>query len=268
MSYLSPNLTNLIAAVKKASQSLTRDFSEIEKLQSSVKDYRTFVINGYNKAERTLKTELARLRPNFVFAEGGKPHPQGGYFVISALSGMNNFIHAIPYLTMSVAMCENDTTLAAVIYNPISDELFFAEKGMGAYKEGFRSHERLRVSSRKELSESVVFTEPAHRAENHAEDSILYNKLASSTGAVRMLGDSNLSLAYVAAGKADAFVAKGQQENDLTAGIMLVKEAGGYVFDINQKDIRTEDLSAVIASGNIIAVNANLNNKVYDLLNR
>ena len=139
---------------------------------------------------------------------------------------------------------------------------------MGAYKEGFRSHERLRVSSRKELSESVVFTEPAHRAENHAEDNLLYNKLASSTGAVRMLGDSNLSLAYVAAGKADAFVAKCQQENDLTAGIMLVKEAGGYVFDINQKDIRTEDLSAVIASGNIIAVNANLNNKVYDLLNR
>ena len=126
----------------------------------------------------------------------------------------------------------------------------------------------MRVSSRKELSEAIIFTEPSHREENHAEDSLLYNKLIASTGVVRLLGDSNMSLAYVAAGKADAFVAKGQQESDLTAGIMLVKEAGGYVFDINQKDIRTEDLSAVISSGDIIAVNANLNNKVYDLLNR
>lgn len=78
MSYLSPNLTNLIAAVKKAAASLDRDFGEIEKLQSSVRDYKNFVMNGYNKAERTLKTELSKIRPTYVFAEDGKPRPQGG----------------------------------------------------------------------------------------------------------------------------------------------------------------------------------------------
>lgn len=267
MSYLSPNLTNLIAAVKKAATSLSRDFTEIENLQSSVKDYRSFVINGYNKAERVLKTELSKMRPNFAFAEDNKPRPQGGYFVISTISSMINFIHAVPYFSVSVAMCENNTILASVIYNPVSDELFFAEKGMGAYKEGFRSHERLRVSARKELSDSLILTSPSFHGEDFASFAELSHKLFKSSN-VRIQGDSNMDMAYVAAGKADAYISYAQAPSDITAGILLVKEAGGYIFDINQKDIRSEDIPSVISSGNIIAVNGNLNNKLYDLLSK
>lgn len=267
MSYLSPNLTNLIAAVKKAAASLARDFIEIENLQSSVKDYRNFVMNGYNKADRTLRTELSRLHPNFAFAEDGKARPQGGYYVISTISGMTNFIHAIPYFSVSVAMCENNTTLAAVIYNPVSDELFFAEKGMGAYKEGFRNHERLRVSARKELSDSLILTTSSHHENNFAAYSALNNKLLSSS-TIRLQGDPNLDLCNVASGKADAFVSYALSPSDITAGILLVKEAGGYIFDIAQKDIRSEDISSVILSGDIIAVNGNLNNKLYELINK
>lgn len=268
MSYLSPNLTNLIAAVKKAAASLDRDFGEIEKLQSSVRDYKNFVMNGYNKAERTLKTELSKIRPTYVFAEDGKPRPQGGYFVISPVSGMTNFIHGIPYFSMTVAMCENDAVLAAVVYNPARDEMFFAEKGMGAYKEGYRSHERLRVSARKELSEAVIASEVSYHGEKFAEYSVMHNKLAAVTNGFRSLGDPALELAWVAAGKLDAFVSYAGQPSDITAGMLLVKEAGGYIFDINQKDIRTEDLPAVISSGDIMAVNANLSNRLYDLLNK
>ncbi len=268
MSYLSPNLTNLIAAVKKASSSLDRDFGEIEKLQSSVKDYKQFVFNGYNKADRMLRTELSRMRPSFAFAADGRPRPQGGHFIISPVSGLQNFIHGISGFSMTVAMCENDTVLAAVVYNPARDEMFFAEKGMGAYKEGFRSHERLRVSARKEPEEALAAIELSGREDNFSEYAVLQNKLAAAMGGVRTLGDPALDLAYVAAGKLDAFVACAQKPSDIAAGMLLVKEAGGYVFDINQKDIRTENLSAVISSGDILAVNANLSNRMYDLLNK
>ena len=266
MSYLSLNLSNLIAAVKKASSSLDRDFSEIEQLQSSIKDYRTFVMNGYNKVERVLKQELSRLRPNYAFAEDGKPLPQGGYFVISPIGGLTNFIHGIAKFSVSVAMCENATTIAAVIYNPASDELFFAEKGMGAYKEGFRNHERLRVSARKEPADALVAL-----ASSSASADLQYQaqaKLAGHISGIRCQGDSALDLSYVAAGRLDSFIGYGLSYSELVAGMLLVKEAGGYIYEPAQKDIRTEDLTSVIASGDILAVNANLNNKLYDLLNK
>ena len=253
MSYLSLNLSNLIAAVKKASSSLDRDFSEIEQLQSSVKDYRTFVMNGYNKVERVLKQELSRL-------------PQGGYFVISPIGGLSNFIHGIAKFSVSVAMCENSTTIAAVVYNPASDELFFAEKGMGAYKEGFRNHERLRVSARKEPTDALV----AFASSSSAADLMLQSqhKLNGHVSGLRLNGDSSLDLAYVASGKLDSFIGYGLGYSELVAGVLLVKEAGGYIYEPAQKDIRTENLDSVIASGDIFAVNANLNNKLYDLLNK
>lgn len=269
MSYLSINLSNLIAAVKKASAHLDRDFSEIEQLQSSVRDYRTFVMNGYNKVDRILKQELLRLRPNYVFAADGKPAPRGGCFIIEPIGGFANFVHGISRFSVSVAMCENGLPVAAVVYNPASDELFFAEKGMGAYKEGFRSHERLRVSSRKELVDSLIAcAAPAGDEDSLRSDLAVAGKLYGHVAGVRSFGSSALDLAYVAAGKFDAFIGHALNMSEIAAGILLVKEAGGYVYEPAQKDIRTENLEMVISSGNIMAVNANLNNKLYDLLNK
>lgn len=258
MSYLSVNLNNLISAVKKSATSLDRDFSEIEKLQSSVKDYKTFVMNGYNKADRTLKSELSHLRPSFAFAEDDKPIPSGSYFVVNPISGFSNFVRGIPHFSMTAAICENSTILAAVVYNPARDELYFAEKGMGAYKEGFRSHERLRISGKKEISESLIATGNGF---SHAG-------LIASVGGQRILGDSALDLAYVASGKCDAFVSADAKPTAIVAGMLLVKEAGGVVYDINQKDIRTEDIGSIISSGNLLAVNVGLSSKLHEILQK
>lgn len=267
MSYLSPVLTMLMAVVKKTSSSLNRDFSEIEKLQSSVRSHQEFVASAVKKVENNLRYELSKARPDYAFAENGKPQPNGPHFIISSLDGVCNFTHGIPHFSISIAICENGVISAAVIYNPATDELYFAEKGNGAYKEGFRNHERLRVSSRKELGECIFSTLISYK-DNLAEYNAIRDKIVPEVNALRILGTASLDLAYVAAGKLDATVSLGNQLSDLAAGLLLVKEAGGSLIELNQKDIRTEDLSAILMSGNIIASNANLGKKVYDLLNK
>ena len=267
MSYLSPTLSMLMTVVKKVASSMSRDFSEIEKLQSSVKGHREFVAAAVKRAESALRVELSKARPTFAFAEDGKKTPEGSYFIVSPLDGVLNFAHGIPYFSMSVAICENGNITAAVIYNPAADELYFAEKGNGAYKEGFRNHERLRVSSRKDLAESILAVRP-NDAEKTPDYKTFCDKAVSAASAVRVFGAFSLELAYVAAGQLDAVVGVNKSFSEIAAGILLVKEAGGIVLDAHQKDIRSEDLSAVLASGNVIAGNLEISKKAYELLNK
>lgn len=267
MSYLSPTLNMLMTVVKKSASSLSRDFNEIEKLQSSVRGHQDFVMSAIRKVEGSLRVELSKARPAFAYAENGKPQPQGAHFIISPLDGVINFAHGIPHFSTSVAISENGAVTAAVVYNPATDELYFAEKGNGAYKEGFRNHERLRVSNRKELSEST-FSTLINYEENIAEYNAIRDKIVPQISALRVFGAASLDLAYVATGKLDATVSLGNQLSDIAAGILLVKEAGGSVFELYQKDIRSEDLSAVLMSGNIIAGNTEITKKVYELLNK
>ena len=243
MLYTSPLIKLVATAVKKAANSLTRDFSEIEKLQNSLKNHREFVANSYQKIERELKKELQKVRPEL------------DSFLISPLDGIMNFAHGIADFTISVAVCNGGKPVLGVIYSPIADELFFAEKGKGAYKEGPRNSERLRVSARKELKEALVSVP----VKNH-------EKAAALTDGVRSFGSVSMELAYVASGKLDAVISLKNRPEDLAAGILLVKEAGGHIFEAGQKDTRDENIIAVINSGDIIAVNANLNKAVYDLM--
>lgn len=267
MSYLSPTLTVLISAVKKAANNLNRDFNEIEQLQSSVKTHKEFVVASYGKVERAIRMELAKVKPDYPIVADNAPRPKGAYFIVSPLDGLSNFAHGIAHFALSVAVFENDTITAAVVYNPASDEMFFAEKGKGAYKEGFRNHERLRVSGRKELSDALISTLVSYNSD--IKDYMhIHNAIVSSTDNLRIFGSAALDLAYVAAGKLDAAVSLGNKTADIAAGLLLVKEAGGYIYDINQKDIRSENLSAVLASGNLVAVNAAMNTKVFDLLKK
>lgn len=267
MSYLSPTLTVLISAVKKAANNLNRDFSEIEQLQSSVKNHKEFVVSSYGKVDRAIRMELAKVKPDYPIAADGAARPKGPYFMVSPLDGLSNFAHGIAHFAISVAVIENDVITAAVIYNPASDEMFFAEKGKGAYKEGFRNHERLRVSARKDLPEALISTLVSYKSD--IKDYMhIHNSIVSATDNVRIFGSVALDLAYVAAGKLDAAVSLGNKTADIAAGLLLVKEAGGYVFDVNQKDIRTENINAVLASGNVVAVNANMNTKVFELLQK
>ncbi|MDR1025928.1 MAG: hypothetical protein LBL47_00880 [Lactobacillus sp.] len=266
-SSVSPLSNLLLDAVKKASNSLNRDFNEIEKLQSSVKDYKNFIASAYGKIERELKKELSKVRPDFAYKEAGKPAPKGPYFVISPIDGIDNFARGIAHFAVSVAACNNGDPITGIVYNPISDEMFFAEKGKGAYREGVRNAERLRVSANKELKNAVISTNVSFK-KNISEYNNLHDKIISATPYLRCFGAISLDLALVASGKLDASVSLNNREEDVTAGILIVKEAGGYVYELNQKDLNEDGYNLILKSGDLIAVNANLNKRVYDSLHK
>ena len=263
--YLSPRMTLLINAVKKAAASMDRDFNEIEQLQSSVKGFREFVLGAYGKVNKSLQIELGKIHPDYPLVdEVAKLPAQGGCFLVSSLDGLVNFAHGIPHFAVSVAVYENAEIVCGVVYNPALDNLYFAEKGKGAFKEGYRNHERLRVSARKDMSEALISTLVSYN-KSAVEYDRIQNRIVSACDNVRVSGSCALDLAYVASGKLDAHVSLGNRLADFAAGLLLVKEAGGYIYDINQPDIRSENLKLVIGSGNLIAANAELGKKVCGL---
>ena len=259
MAYLSPTLTLLIAAVKKASTAVARDFNELEHLQSSVHGNSGFASRSVEKAKNILREELAKLKPNYAFiSDAADSLPaNGNYFAVCAIDGIANFMHGNNKFALSVAMVSENAVVAAVVYNPIADEMFFAEKGTGAFKEGFRSHERLRVAGTKNISGALLNCT--------ADADILHKAFALSTN-VRISGVTALDLAYVAAGKTDAVIATAVPTNALAAGLLLVKEAGGYIVEIGQTDVRSEDLGKVLTGGNLIATNEALRQKIAETM--
>ncbi len=266
MSYLSPALTLLISAVKKTGQSLTRDFNEVEKIQSSVRGSADFSRSAVARAEKILRQELSKARPAYAFAVDGQAEPQGTHFVVSAMDGFTNFAHGVPCFAVSAAIVDNSVPLMAVIYNPATDELFFAEKGCGAYKEGFRNHERLRVSARKDLADSLV---ALCRGESEIADfQQTYATLLHSQTEVRTSGSIAMDFAYVAAGKLDAVVGLRSSYSHIIPALLLIKEAGGLIRDIHTKDIRVENLPEVLSGGNVLAVTPNLSTALYGVLNK
>ena len=254
MAYISPMLTNIVTAVKKASVNLNRDFSEIERLQNSVKGSLDFTKIAFDKVEKGIRIELAKVLPALpVMLINDKKPKEGMYLCVSALEGIANFAHGNADFAVSVALIEHNIVTAAVVYSPISDELFFAEKGSGAFKEGFRNHERLRVAGVKNIDKALLAC--------NADINVLQKAVELSPN-VSINGSVALSLAYVAAGKLDAVIANKSYFAELAAGILLVKEAGGYVFSYGQTDIRSEDLNRVLQSGSIVATNEALKQKL------
>jgi len=256
MSYLSPALTLLVSAVKKTGQALTRDFNEIEKIQSSVRGSTDFARSAVARAEKILRQELSKARPAYPFAVDGEAEPQGPHFVVSAMDGMTNFTHGVPCFAVSAAIVDNSIPLMSVIYNPATDELFFAEKGCGAYKEGFRNHERLRVSARKDLSDSLVGINCGNA--DITEFQKVYSDMMHSQVSVRSCGSLAMDFAYASAGKLDAVIGLQASRSQIIPALLLVKEAGGMMRDIHTKDIRVENLAELMSSGNIMAVTPNL----------
>lgn len=257
MPYISPTLTLTVGAVKKATAAMMRDFNELEHLQTSVHYDGSFATRSYEKTVRILKEELSKIKGGYpVVVDGKEALPASGtYFSVSPLDGFANFAHADAHFAVSVALLENNTVVDAVVYSPVTDELFFAEKGCGAFKEGFRNHERLRVAATKIADKALILCNTKGNALNSA--------LAVSAN-LRVSGSVALDLAYVAAGKADAAIVADCAPNELSAGILLVKEAGGYVFAIGQQDVRSEDLNKALLGGSIFATNEALKQKIAD----
>ncbi len=234
ISSLSPQLMIMVKAVRKAGRRMVRDFGEISSLQVSRKGPGDFVSNADTMAERTLIEQLSQDRPDygFITEETGTIPPRNNSpytWVIDPIDGTINFLHAIPEFAISVALLENDTVIAGVIYNPITNDLYYAEKGKGSYLMTPTGNVRLRVSGRNNIDEALVGSNCFKDVETRSDVARMTKNVAS----VRYNGSTTLSMSAVSAGKYDAYVARQFKIWDVAAGYLLVKEAGGFVSSYN-----------------------------------
>jgi len=271
MAKLSPNLNVMFSAVKKAGRSLIHDFNEIEKLQISVKTPRDFVSTADLKSEKIMMIELLKARPDYGFitqeSENIVGKDENRNWIIDPLDGTTNFLNGIPYFCVSIALEEFGEITTCVVLNPITDELFYAEKGFGAFLAGTRAEERLRVSSKKAMELALFGTYPMWEGNDIDSHLRLYNKVVPKVSNVREMGSCGLDFANLASGKLDGYFCLGYKKWHIAAGILLVKEAGGSVSLIGQKDIRTFDGKSVLNGTKVIASNSALHEKAHNIIN-
>ncbi|MDE2403549.1 MAG: inositol monophosphatase [Sphingomonadales bacterium] len=256
MSAISGLIRIMEKAARKAGGRLRRDFGEVEHLQVSRKGPSDFVSKADRNAERTLWDELRAARPEwgFLMEEGGEIAGEEGKprFIIDPLDGTTNFLHGIPHFAISIAVQEPKLdgsgwgeVTAALVYQPITDESFWAEKARGAWLQD----RRLRVSARRHLDESLIATGiPFQGAGDPHEWSRIYTALAPQVAGIRRFGAASLDLAWVAAGRYEGFWEKGLKPWDTAAGCLLVREAGGFVSDWKGRSLPVCD--AEVLAGN------------------
>lgn len=237
----------MMTATRKAARSLRRDFGEVEHLQVSKKGPADFVSIADKRAEEVIFEELSRARPGygFLMEEGGE-HPgtdPSHRFIVDPLDGTTNFLHGLPHYAVSIALEREGQLIAGVVFSPTTDEMFWAEKGKG----GFVNDRRLRVSARSDLGDALLATGiPFKGRAGHATFLTELHALAPQVAGVRRFGSAALDLAYVAAGRYDAFWERGLASWDIAAGMVLVREAGGVVEPLNRGE-------SVLETGNILA---------------
>ncbi len=230
----SPLINVMVRAAERAGRQLVRDFGEVEQLQVSRKGPADFVSQADLKAEKTLTVELAKARPAFGFLMEESGTKQGDdpdrRWIVDPLDGTTNFLHGLPHWAISIAMEEKNEIVAGVIFNPITNEMFRAEKGQGA----FLNDKRLRVSSRRSLSQAVLATGmpflghgdvPKFEAELH--------RLMPQVSGIRRFGSAALDLAFLAAGRFDGYWEASLNAWDVAAGVLMVREAGGFATEMN-----------------------------------
>lgn len=220
-------------AIEKACKGLLRDFNEVEHLQVSQKGPGDFVSSADLRVEKVLKAELEKARPSygFIMEESGllKGEDPNNYWVIDPIDGTTNFLHGIPHFAVTVALKRGEEVIAGCTYDPVKDELFWAEKGLGAYL----NDRRIRVSSRRLLQESLLVT--GFPFGTHGDPEVfktVLGRVMPKVAGVRRLGSAALDLAYVAAGRFEGYWESDIKPWDIAAGIILVKEAGGIVRDL------------------------------------
>ena len=254
-------ITVMLAAARKAGRSLARDFGEVEQLQVSLKGPANFVSAADTRAEEILYTELIRARPGYGFLMEERGEVEGAdrthRWIVDPLDGTTNFLHGIPHFAISIALEREGDLVAGLIFNPANQETFTAERGKGAY---LNDRRRLRVAARTELSTSVIGTGIPHsgRPEHDLFLEELRAVMAASAG-VRRLGAASLDLAWTAAGRLDGFWERNLRPWDLAAGIVILREAGGYVSDAEGKD-------GILEKGNIVAGNEAIHRHLLKLL--
>jgi myo-inositol-1(or 4)-monophosphatase len=243
-------ITVMEKAARKAAPRLRRDFGEVAQLQVSRKGPADFVSNADRAAERTIVEELQKARPGwgFLLEEGGEIAGETGAprFIIDPLDGTSNFLHGIPHFAISIAAERDGVVEAGLIYQPLTDESFWAERGRGAWLH----NARLRVSGRRELADCLVATGIPYRGHgDQARFEAVLSAVIPEVAGVRRFGAASLDLAWLASGRFDGFWEQGLSEWDVAAGILLVREAGGFVTDFRGQDRMVERREIVAGTG-------------------
>ena len=260
MRLTSANINVMVKACRKASKTIIRDFGEIENLQVSLKGPGDFVTNCDKKVEKILIEELLKARPNYsiLSEETGKiSNDESFKWIIDPIDGTANFFHGIPHFAISVGLERNKEIICGIIYDPIKDEMFSAEKGNGAYI----NNQRMRVSSRSQLEECIIFTGgPKHDLKDKELALKEYNNFSLKVFVpIRKLGSASLDMAYVAAGRCDGFWQRNLNYWDIAAGIIIVKEAGGFVTDFQGEN-------GFIENKTILVTNSKINKEMIEVL--
>ncbi len=248
-----PHINVMAAAAMKAARGLIRDFNEVEHLQVSKKGPGDFVTEADHRAERILRNELEKARPDygFLLEESGEiPGKDRRHrWVIDPLDGTNNFLHGVPHFVVSIGLQQDNKVIAGVVYDPVKDEMFCAEKGKGAYL----NERRIRVSARKNLHEALIGTSSFLRGET---DPALYQKMLlkvrSQVAGLREFGAAALDLCYIAAGRFDGYMAPYLQPWDVAAGWVILKEAGGYISKMDGRAMDMIPDVSVLASTDLL----------------
>ncbi len=254
-------LTVMTNAARKAGRGLARDFGEVENLQVSVKGPGDFVSAADHKAEDTIYAELSKARPGYCYLmeeRGLIEGPDKSHrWIVDPLDGTTNFLHGIPLFCISIGLERDGEMIAGVIYNPIMDELFSAEKGRGAY---LNDRRRLRVAARKDLSNAVITTGIPHRGRS-GHDLFLREcpQVMRESSGVRRTGTAALDMAWVAAGRFDGYWEHGIKAWDMAAGVVIVREAGGFVSD-------AEGGNEMLDKGSVIAGNPHIHKGLVKIL--
>ena len=258
-------ITVMINAARKASVRLKRDYGEVDQLQVSKKGPADFVTAADIRTEKILREELSHARPGFGFLmeESGEQlgkDPQRRW-IIDPIDGTTNFVHGIAQFAISIAAEENGEITAGLIFEPINEEMFWAEKGQGAYL----NDRRIRVSSRAQMAQSIFATGIPFMGRGTEEDHDMFlaemKAVMSVSAGIRRFGSAALDLAYVAAGRLDGFWESGLQSWDIAAGILIVRESGGLISDLSGQE-------RMLDSGTIVAANPNLHQELRTLVTR
>jgi myo-inositol-1(or 4)-monophosphatase len=258
----SPQINLITRACMKASRSLIRDFGELENLQVSSKGPGDFVSSADKRTEKTIIEELQKAHPEYgiITEETGIINKSNikNRWIIDPIDGTMNFLNGIPQFAISIAYEENNEIICGVIFNPITNEMFCAEKGNGAYL----NNSRIRVSNKKKLKDALLVTggpEGASKIKNKIYSE--YINVSNNVSNVRKFGSAALDMAYVACGRFDGYWQRELNYWDIAAGVIILREAGGFI------DFFEDDINYPLKK-NVLASNSNIHQELKELINK